>query len=207
MNNFMGKLLYHIARLLVAVVVTVLYPMRVEGREYLRTIKAPFIAFANHISGLDPLFMAYILLPHKTHFFAKEELLSGKYKRWALVHLGAIPVKRGSADIQAVKKAASVLEQGDLFAIFPEGTRNRKLDGELQQFRSGVGLIALRSEVPVVPIRLMNDSGFKIFRRARIKIGPPVDLQDIYAQKRINSENINKAVSRMIESMDLLGES
>lgn len=205
MNSALGRMFYQTVRLLVTVVVTVLYPMRVEGRRYIGSAKAPFIAYANHISGLDPLFLAYLMLPRRTSFFAKEELFaSGGFKKWALIQLGAIPVRRGSADIRAVKMAEAVLERGDVFAIFPEGTRNRKLDGELQEFRTGVGLIALRTGVPVLPIRLMNDSGFRILRVARVRVGPPVDLSDLYAAGRVSSENIETAVTRMIQSMDRL---
>ncbi|MGI5877899.1 MAG: lysophospholipid acyltransferase family protein [Christensenellales bacterium] len=204
MDKVMEKILYGIVRLLVTVVVTVLYPMRVEGREHLRSIKPPFIAYANHISGLDPLFLAYLMLPYRTSFFAKEELMADRFRKWALRSLGAIPVKRGSADIHAVKTAAEVLKHGEVFAIFPEGTRNRKLNGELQKFRTGVGLIALRSGVPVLPVRFLNDEGFRIFRKARIRVGPPVELSDLYAPARITSDTIAQAVSRMLRSMDKL---
>jgi len=204
MNKVMGRVLYGVVRLLVTVVVTVLYPMRVEGREHLRSTKPPFIAYANHISGLDPLFLAYMMLPFRTSFFAKEELMTGGFKKWALKSLGAIPVKRGSADIHAVKTAAAVLKRGEVFAIFPEGTRNRKLNGELQKFRSGVGLIALRSGVPVLPVRFLTDEGFRIFRKARVRAGPPVELSDLYAPVRVTSDTISQAVSRMLLSMDKL---
>jgi hypothetical protein len=50
----------------------------------------------------------------------------------------------------------------------------------------------------------MNDSGFRILRVARVRVGPPVDLSDLYAAGRGSSENIETAVTRMIQSMDRL---
>jgi 1-acyl-sn-glycerol-3-phosphate acyltransferase len=139
---------YQTVRLLVTVVVTVLYPMRVEGRRYIGSAKAPFIAYANHISGLDPLFLAYLMLPRRTSFFAKEELFaSGGFKKWALIQLGAIPVRRGSADIRAVKMAEAVLD-GRRIRHLSGGNPQQEAGRGAAGIRTGVGLIALRTGVP-----------------------------------------------------------
>jgi 1-acyl-sn-glycerol-3-phosphate acyltransferase len=190
----------------VAVLMTaILFPLRVQGREYLPK-SGPFIVIANHISMLEVFFIPRLLLPLRTVFMAKSELFShGALFRWVIRTCGGFPVKRGTEDIGAIKKALDVLRAGEVFAIFPEGTRNKNLDGTLQKFYNGVGYIALLSGAPVIPVLFADTAGFKPFRRVRVIVGPPVGLEELRGSgARVNSQMTARATLKVLGSLNEL---
>jgi 1-acyl-sn-glycerol-3-phosphate acyltransferase len=77
--------------------------------------------------------------------------------------LNSIPVDRGSSDVSSFKKALKVLEKGSPLLVFPEGTRS--LDGSLQSAKAGVGLLAIKAKVPILPARVIG--GFDILGKGR----------------------------------------
>ena len=80
---------------------------------------------------------------------AKTELIEARYGR-LLVRLGAFPVRRGQSDEDALETARTILRQGGLLALFPEGTRIRDPD-ELGHPKRGAGRLALEEGAPIVP--------------------------------------------------------
>jgi 1-acyl-sn-glycerol-3-phosphate acyltransferase len=193
---------YAFAKFISVMLTTFMFPLRVQGREHVPK-SGPFIVIANHISMLEVFFIPRLLLPLRTIFMAKSELFShGKFFSWVIRTCGGFPVRRGTADIGAIKKALEVLKAGEVFAIFPEGTRNKKLDGTLQKFYNGVGYIALLSGAPVIPLLFADTAGFKPFRRVRVIIGPPVLLQELRESgARVNSEMTEQATHRILDSL------
>jgi 1-acyl-sn-glycerol-3-phosphate acyltransferase len=118
--------------------------------------------------------------------------------------VGAFPVNRGTADIGAIKKSLSVLKAGDIFAIFPEGTRNKKLDGTIQKFNNGVGYIAMVSGAPVIPVLFADTAGFRLFRPVKVVVGPPVDLSSLKTDGRMKSETTEQATAAVLEALSAL---
>ena len=90
----------------------------------------------NHKSFWDSFFIAVCTRRH-LRFMAKTELIEARYGR-LLVRLGAFPVRRGSSDADALETARTILDQGGLLALFPEGTRIRDPD-ELGHPKRGAG--------------------------------------------------------------------
>src|SRR5258705_8531502 len=88
-------------------------------------------------------------MPRHVRFMPKTELIEAGYGR-LLVRLGASPVRRGSADADALETARLVLEQGGLLALFPEGTRIRDPE-ELGHPKRGAGRLALETGALLVP--------------------------------------------------------
>lgn len=195
--RLIDRIWYQVAKVLVRLFILVCFCPKVEGAEYFRNISGAYIIYANHLSQLDPVLLAWMNLPKRTSFFGKSELTRRRLTRWALTRLGLIPVVRGAADIGAVREAVHAIEQGNVFAIFPEGTRNRELNGQLKRFQEGVAFIALRTKVPVLPVFLKNEQGFRLFHRAHIVVGPPVDLQDLYDLDKTNSQTVEIAMKRL----------
>lgn len=111
------------------------------------------ILIGNHISWLDPIFLACWLTPatgRAINWMGKAEAL-----RWPLVGAflrvnGVFGVRRGTADLEAFRLAEGVLRSGHVLGIYPEGTRSR--DGKIGTFRDGAALLALRSGAAVVPV-------------------------------------------------------
>ncbi len=142
------------------------FRFRAEGRERLPA-RGPALLASNHISWWDIPLLA-VAVDRPVHFMAKEELfrfpIFSRLIRW----LGAFPVRRGTADRQAIRKALEHLEAGRVVAVFIEGTRSRT--GELLPAEQGTAFLALRSGAPVVPVGIRGPYG--LFRRPAIRLGP-----------------------------------
>lgn len=135
----------------------------------------PYIIAANHLSWTDiPLVPAY--LSSQVIYIAKEELFQGKMG-WLVRFLGAIPVKRGEADRQLLRASDDLLKRGRILVIFPEGHRSKTR--QMIPANAGVGMIALRAGVPVVPVAVCgSEHALKKFRpRVTITYGEPMILQ------------------------------
>ncbi len=85
-------------------------------------------------------------------FFARRSLWNNKLLAWWLDQVETIPVERDSGDIGAIKRVLQALKEDRAVVLFPEGTRSP--DGRLQKAKAGVGLMACKTGVPVVPCRV-----------------------------------------------------
>lgn len=137
----------------------------------------PLLVAANHKSYLDPVLVG-ALLPREIRYFAKKELFSvpffGSLIRW----YGAIAVDRSGFDRKAVESALETLRRGEGLLVFPEGTRIRRT-GRAEP-KIGVGMLAVRSGAPVVPVLLQStwEPRRNLVRRipARIRFGAPLSF-------------------------------
>jgi long-chain acyl-CoA synthetase len=146
--------------------------MRVEGREHLAGIAGPVIFAANHQSHMDtPMIMAalpgrlrYRIAPAMAKEFFKAHFFPSDYGRVAwftnslnyylsALFFNAFPLPQREAGArQTLRYIGEVLEDGFSVLIFPEGKRTDT--GAIDRFRPGIGMIASRLNVPVVPVRL-----------------------------------------------------
>lgn len=193
------RVLYEMLRGFVIFVFTIIARVSLRGR-YNVPRKGPFIIASNHLSWSDvPLIPAY--LPGKVVYMAKEETFSGSIG-WLVRFLGAFPVKRGEADRQSLRAADVQLKKGNVLIIFPEGTRSR--DHAMAKGHAGLGMIALRSGVPVVPVAIWgSEDSFKKFgTRITISYGEPMLLKPKGTKiTREDIDNATEAVMLRIASM------
>lgn len=140
--------------------------------------RGPVILAANHANLLDgPLLVG--MSPRPVHFLVKREMFSGPVGA-VLRGVGQVPVRRDSADRAAIGTALSVLDDGRVLGVFPEGTRG---EGDFAQVRGGLAYLALRSGAPVVPVACLGtgDRGTSLgalprFRsRIDVVFGDPFD--------------------------------
>ncbi|MBN1146365.1 MAG: 1-acyl-sn-glycerol-3-phosphate acyltransferase [Anaerolineales bacterium] len=110
----------------------------------------PLILVCNHINFLDVPLVFTHLQPRPITGFAKSETWDSPVLRPLFDLWGAIPLKRGEADLGALRKGLQALEQGKIVAISPEGTRSG--DGRLRKGLPGVVTLALRSGAPLLPL-------------------------------------------------------
>ncbi|MEA3509337.1 MAG: lysophospholipid acyltransferase family protein [candidate division NC10 bacterium] len=125
------------------------FRFRVIGREEVPTSEGVILA-ANHVSYVDPLFIATALVERQLYFMAKEELFRSTVLGAIIRDLHAFPVRRGQVDHSAIRQCLRLLGEGEALLMFPEGTRG---DGTaLLDVEEGIGLLAARSGSPVVPV-------------------------------------------------------
>ncbi|RME32764.1 MAG: 1-acyl-sn-glycerol-3-phosphate acyltransferase [Thermoflexia bacterium] len=140
----------------------------------------PLLLINNHINFLDPV-LSYLLAPRHLVGFSKFENFAHPLLG-PLVRFGdAIPVRRGTADLPAIRAALDALERGEVLLIDPEGTRSHH--GRLQPARTGVVLLALRSSAPILPVAIWGQERFwenlRRLRRTRVwmRVGYPFHLR------------------------------
>ncbi|HEX6553353.1 MAG TPA: lysophospholipid acyltransferase family protein [Ktedonobacteraceae bacterium] len=159
--------------------------------------KGAFIIASNHLSWTDiPLIPFH--LPRKVVYMAKEEYFSSRLA-WLVRFLGAFPVKRGEGDRQALRAGEEQLKKGNILVIFPEGTRSRTRT--MARAHSGMGMIALRTGVPVVPVAIWgSENMLKKFRPpVTITFGEPMVLKP--KGKKITREDIDEATDKVMRKI------
>ena len=168
--------LYAFARLLLTLLLRIWFRVRISGAENIPAEGAAIIA-PNHKSFLDPFFIG-LAAPRNVRFMAKTEMF-GRPTSSLLVRLGAFPVRRGEADADAILTARTILEQGGLVVIFPEGTRVEDAH-VLGSPHHGAGRLALEAGAPVVPAAIAGTSHLWFaplpqVRRVRLAFLPAID--------------------------------
>lgn len=162
---------------LVKIFCNIIFRIKVIGEENLPS-EGSCMVCANHQSNWDPVILI-LFLKRKVHFMAKSELFNNAFLRKLLTEEGVIPIKRGAADIQAIKSAMGVLKNGEVLGMFPTGTRTKGMGGA--EAKKGAALIASRTGTNVVPIYI--NASYKIFSTITINIGRKIDLSDINGKK------------------------
>ena len=141
---------YWFGYLLCYIVSLIFCPIRVVGRENLPKNGA-YILAANHQSNFDP---EIIGLTHPRlrplAYLTKDSLFKNRLLGWIIKHLGGFPVKRGTADIGALKESIRRIKQGIPLVMFPEGTRKRP--EKMQEVHTGIAFLASKTGVPVIPV-------------------------------------------------------
>jgi 1-acyl-sn-glycerol-3-phosphate acyltransferase len=112
--------------------------------------RGPLILVANHINFLEVPLVYTHLQPRPVTGFAKAETWNNPAMARLFDLWGAIPLRRGEIDMQALRRALSALKAGHILAVAPEGTRSG--DGRLQRGHAGVVLLAQQSGAPLLPI-------------------------------------------------------
>ncbi|MBO4384144.1 MAG: 1-acyl-sn-glycerol-3-phosphate acyltransferase [Clostridia bacterium] len=134
-------------------------------------VKGKAIFICNHVSMRDPLMLA-IISPRIIHFMAKKEVFDTKLGKIFFRSMFVFPVDRGTADLKSLRNALALLDKGKVFGIFPEG--RRMVAYRMDEFELGTAFIAMRSDAPVVPMYLDNDSYKKWYTRPKIIVGDPI---------------------------------
>lgn len=183
-------MLYSAIRRTCSLLAKAVYRPRIEGLANV-PMRGPVILASNHLSFCDSVVIP-LAVPRRLRFLAKAEYfdgpgLKGRVSNLTFDALGAMPVRRGTGRdaMNALEDGLRVLDQGDAYAIYPEGTRSR--DGRLYRGRTGVAYLALASKAPVVPVALWGTqeiqpigSRMPRVRPIRIRFGTPMDFSSGY---------------------------
>lgn len=163
---------YGICHYLVSVAYGMFFRGEVVGVDHLPKTGS-FLIAANHLSFLDPPLIG-AQVPRQIAYFARKTLWKPGLASWWLDTVGTIPVDRdGGQDVSAIKRVLRALQDDKGLILFPEGTRSP--DGQLQSAKAGVGLIACRSQVPVIPARIFG-SFEALGKGGSLRLGTPVSI-------------------------------
>ncbi len=190
--------MYPVIKFIVKIFCKIVFFVRVEGKENIPKEGAAILA-ANHTSLWDaPVILTATKRPMRT--MGKAELFDHKLLAPFLRMAGTIPVKRGTADLTAIKTALKTLKGGGIFAIFPTGTRVK--DGEHADAKAGVALIAAKSGAPVIPVAIRG--GYRIFKRVTIHVGKPLYVKNENGTKP-SSDELKIYADMILSKIDSLG--
>ena len=191
---------YRFLRSAVRVILRILHPViRVEGREHLPEGAA--LLCCNHSGLTDPAWViGWAMLDKHPRTMAKKELFQNKLLAWFFEKLGAFPVDRGAADINAIKTAMQVLKSENKLLIFPEGTRVKK--GKKVEPHSGALLIGARMKAPVVPVYLPAKR--RLFCPVRVVFGEPYFPE--YAGAKPTNEELELRTAELMDKIYQMGD-
>jgi 1-acyl-sn-glycerol-3-phosphate acyltransferase len=183
---------------------------QLRGVDRLSTLEGPAVFVANHHSHLDtPLMLTSIPEPWRhrlvvgaaADYFFRTPVTSAA----SALAIGAIPIERSKVGRRSADQAATLLDEGWSFLVFPEGGRSP--DGWGQEFRGGAAYLALRCGVPVVPVHLAGTGkilgkGMKVPRpaRTRVTFGHPIVPEDGESSNHLNARIVAAVAALADES-------
>lgn len=193
---------YFLAGVFTGLPVQLLFRLRVKGKEHLPR-EGGYVLSANHVSNLDPWPLGWPLFPRQVRFMAKAELYRSPL--WPVLRFGgAFKVRRGEGDDEAIETAVRLAREGEVVAIFPEGTRREK--GLVKKFEArphtGAARVALTAGVPLVPAAIAGTDRLSRLGPLRVAYGRPVDLDDLKDRElreaaRIGTERLMTAIHEL----------
>ncbi len=143
----------------------------------------PFLVVSNHLHLADPPVIA-ASFPLKCVLMAKADLWESGWSRFWVSNFGAFPVRRGGADLEAIRQAEAWIKKGISVVMFPEGTRSP--DGTMKEALQGAVVIATRLNVPIVPVGITGSDKLRNLGRAfwhhpgiTVTIGKPFTLPPV----------------------------
>lgn len=178
---------YNMIRAVMKLIQVSISRMDVYGRENIPE-SGPYIVVVNHMSVADTPILLMAFPPVEWRFFAGKKWRSHPVYGPIMSRVGAIFIDQGGADREGLREGLTAVANGAVFGLAPEAHRSK--NGKMQPAMDGAAYLASRSNVPVVPVGLINTDvlfgNAKRLRRTRleVRIGKPVDLPDLGRRAR-----------------------
>lgn len=177
-DGLFGKVFFRAVRGSVRVFLFRWFRLKVEGRERLR-VEGRVIIAPVHRSNLDgPLVGSSS--HRRVRYLGKDSLFRPALAGWAMRSLGSFPVRRGEADLDAMRAAKNMLEADECMLVFPEGTR--QVGDAIGEVYDGTAWLASKAQAPVVPVGIAGTeaampAGSKLPARVPVVVvvGQPLD--------------------------------
>lgn len=193
--------LYNVTKAIGSVPFKGLFSIDVTGLENIPAT-GPVILAANHRSFMDSMFIPHVVKRRVT-FVAKAEYFDSIKTRWFFKSTGQIPVRRDSVNsaVGALEAAKDVLNDGGVFAIYPEGTRTR--DGFLHRGHTGVARLALETDAVLIPVGLIGTENVQDVHEKVPRFGKKVE---IHFGKAINVDKYKSNLNSKLVLRNLTDE-
>lgn len=166
-------------------------------------LNGPLILAINHVNSLEVPLLFTHLHPRGVTGLAKIETWDSRFMGWLFNLWQAIPIRRGEADIRALKQCLLALSSGVILGVAPEGTRS--YDGKLICGKAGIVLVALHSGVPILPVAHWGGEEFlRNVRRLKrtdfhIRVGKPFFLNagDVKVNSKIRQAMVDEIMCQI----------
>lgn len=133
---------------------------RIDSRDLDRIpINGPLIVYSNHTGSIEVPMVFVLLQPRPLTGIAKTETWDNAFLGWLFNLWGIIPIRRGEADMDAMRKTLDSLNEGKILGMSPEGTRNKT--GKLLRAYPGIVMLAIWSGTPLIPLAHWGGENFK----------------------------------------------
>jgi 1-acyl-sn-glycerol-3-phosphate acyltransferase len=165
--------------------------------------QGPLIVVTNHVNILEIPIIYTHLQPRPVTGFVSAHRWDSRWSRWLLDVCGAIPLRRGEADVAALRRGIKMLKAGHMVVIAPEGTRSGH--GRLQKAHPGVVLLALHSGAPLLPVVYYGSERYRDnLRRLRrtdfhIVVGKPfyLDAGGVKVTRQVRRQMTDEVMYQM----------
>ena len=181
-----------------------LHRIRVEGRENIP--EEGCLIVSNHVSFMDPTTVGWAI-PREIYYLGRRSLFKPPFLSWFLPMCNVLPIDREGHDIGALRRIIKMLQAGESIVLFPEGTRSS--DGNLQPAEPGAALVAVKANVPILPVRvfgtfesLPKTSKRIRFHPVRVVIGKP--YRPTLPAGRLDKADYARVAQEMMEHIGAL---
>lgn len=189
------------ARLLYTVFLLPLFRLRrltPAGEKYRTRLQGAAVIVANHTGFADPFVMSTTFWYRRMHWLAGEAVMRGKLRTPLLRGAGAIRIDRNIADIEAIRKATSVLKEGCLLGMFPEG--GIQTGDDVQAVKTGCVLLASQANVPIIPMYIQPRTSW--LRRRTVVIGDPIVPREHFTKKFPTTADMDRVAEIVMAQMN-----
>lgn len=201
-----ARFMWWFARGAVAIFCRVFWRLSIEGRENLPATGA-YVLAPVHRSNVDTLVVG-ALQRRRVRFMGKDSLWKQKWAGWFLSAVGGFPVTRGAADLEALRTCGEMLDGGEPLVVFPEG--QRRSGPVVQELYDGAAYLALRSQVPIVPVGIGGSErampkGSKLLRPVKIHavVGAPIQVPALEG-KRVPRDQVRAVTAQLYDEVQRL---
>ncbi len=198
-------MIYTVAKLISYIFCKIYFRLEVNGADNIPE-KGGVLVASNHGSFLDPVIVG-VGISRQTYYLTKQSLFEIPIFRLLIKALHTIPVRRELVSVSTFKELIKSLNAKKVIILFPEGTRS--LDGKLGQGKVGVGMIALKADVPIIPayidgaIKAFPKNGKWIYpKKIRVIFGKPI----MPNCKDLNKKNYREISTQVMQSISSLKE-
>lgn len=193
---------YTVCRIVCLIFCKALFRFRAYGVENVPK-KGAFLLVSNHQSFLDPVFCG-IALRRRLHFLARDTLFRNRFFGILIRSVNAIAVRRGEADLKAMRRIIEKLGEGGGVVLYPEATRSG--DGRVGDFKPGFGLLCRRGEAGVMPMVVegafecwpRQKKMFGIFKKVVVSYGKYIPAEEV---KKLGDRELAQRVCETIKEM------
>ncbi len=181
----------------------IIFRLSFEGVENIPK-KGGYVYASNHRSNADPILITLKIKKHCA-YMAKEELFKNPFFSLLIRAFGAFPVVRGKGDMTVINDSVERLKKGKNLVIFPEGTRSK--DGKVGRGKTGVALIAAKSNVDVIPVGICYEGKLGFRTKIVVKYGKPISASTLKVSETPDAKELKQlkltimsAITELVEN-------